>query len=102
MKRQPDYSKYFAEKEKMKNKSERRGVKIKRKTDEKWKSYIELVINSDIDFSKHGWVGHVAELLGIKSQNVNKWMKRYLPDFYENECFKRKKINKKKKTPIKQ
>jgi selenophosphate synthetase-related protein len=43
---------------------------------------IELVKSSNIDFSKHGWVGKVAILINKSSQHVNRWMKRYMPDFY--------------------
>lgn len=89
---QPDYSEYFAIKELKKNKNKvlPRGQKIKQIYDLKWEEYKEKIIKSGIDFSKFGWVKEVAEILGLPSQNVNKWMKRYLPDFYEKYCFKRK------------
>jgi hypothetical protein len=48
------------------------------------------VLNSGIDFSKFGWVKLVAEILGIKDPSVNRWMKRYLNEFYTERCFKRK------------
>ena len=38
----------------------------------------------------NAWVAKVGELLGISPQKVNAWMKRYLPEFYESVCFKRK------------
>ena len=47
----------------------------KRKTDLKWNSFKEIIINSDIDFSKFGWVNKVAIILNISSQFVNRWMK---------------------------
>jgi hypothetical protein len=50
---------------------------------------MEIIKNSDIDFSKYGWVKEVSTLTGIKEQKVGKLMKKYLPDFY-NKCFKRK------------
>lgn len=49
-----------------------------------------LILNSGIDFSKFGWVGKVSEITKINSQGVNKFMKKYLLEFYTNNCFKRK------------
>jgi len=53
---------------------------------------IELVISSDIDFSKFGWVSKLSKIIDKKPQKVNKWMKDIMPEFYESNCFKRKKI----------
>lgn len=50
---------------------------------------IELVEKSNIDFSKFGWVSKVAPIIGKHTQKVNIWMKKYMPDFYEKECFKK-------------
>ncbi len=50
---------------------------------------IKIVEKSNIDFTKFGWVKDVSILLGIKSQKVNKWMLKYMPDFYDKKCFKR-------------
>lgn len=62
----------------------------KRDIDSKNKLLIDLVLNSGIDFFKFGWSSKVSALLGIKSQKSNKWMKRYMPDFYEEKCYKKK------------
>ena len=51
--------------------------------------YIIEIINSNIDFTKLGWVNKVAIILQQKPQKVNKWMKRFMKDFYETQCFKR-------------
>lgn len=51
---------------------------------------INLIINSNIDFSKFGWVQKVSEILEITPQKVNKWMKRNMLEFYNTKCFKRK------------
>jgi very-short-patch-repair endonuclease len=50
---------------------------------------IDLMMKSDIDFSKFGWVNSAATLLNIKPQKVNIWMKRFMLDFYNEHCFKR-------------
>ena len=53
------------------------------------KDNIEKVKNSNIDFTKLGWVSEVSKLINKKHQKVSKWMKMYCPDIYE-KCFKRK------------
>jgi len=55
----------------------------------KQKPIIENLLESDIDFSKYGWVSKAAEIIGIKPQKVSGWMKRNIPDFYKNYCYKR-------------
>lgn len=62
---------------------------IKEKSYDKYNPIMEIIKNSNIDFSKYGWVKEVSLLTGIKEQKVSKWMKRYLKDFYEMNCFKR-------------
>ena len=52
--------------------------------------YIQLVINSGIDFSKFGWVTKLAPIINQKPQKVNVWMNRFMSEFYHNNCFKRK------------
>lgn len=63
--------------------------KIKEKQ-EKINEKINLILNSDINFEKFGWVGKVAEILNISPQKVNQWMKRNMLEFYNTKCFKRK------------
>lgn len=55
--------------------------------------YIPIIINSGIDFTKFGWSGKVALIINQKSQKVNRWMKRFMNDFYESNCFKKKMKN---------
>lgn len=52
---------------------------------------IELILQSNIDFSKFGWVQKIASILNKKPQKINKFMKKYMLDFYNNSCFKREK-----------
>lgn len=56
---------------------------------DKWERTKDCIFEHDIDFSKFGWVGKVATILGIPSQKVNRWMKKYQPVFYNTTCFKR-------------
>lgn len=51
--------------------------------------YIDVLLNSDIDFNKYGWVNKVSNIINQKPQKVNAWMKRFMLDHYENVCFKR-------------
>lgn len=51
--------------------------------------YIDIVLNSNINFLKYGWVQKVAILINQKPSKVNKWMKNIMPDFY-TKCYKRK------------
>lgn len=89
---QPSYEKYFEilRLKAVKEKTLAPGEKILLREAIRWEPYKDLVLNSGIDFSKFGWVNKVSKLLGKKQQNVSKWMKRYLPEFYELKCFKRK------------
>lgn len=50
---------------------------------------IQLVLNSNIDFSKFGWVDKVATLISILPQKTSSWFKSNMADFYKNNCFKR-------------
>jgi very-short-patch-repair endonuclease len=77
-----------------KNKLEKRKIN-KLEYEKKQEEFIDKIINSDIDFSKLGWVNKVSEILQILPQKVNKWMKRFMWDFYDSKCFKRKPVCKK-------
>lgn len=51
----------------------------------------ELLQNSNIDFSKFGWVGQVARLFGIPSETkAGAYVRKHYPEFYQTKCFKRK------------
>jgi len=43
---------------------------------------INLILNSNINFNKFGWVKKVGDLIGCEAQNVNRWLKKHMPDFY--------------------
>ena len=48
----------------------------------------QIIENSNIDFSKFGWVGELAELFGIAPNRAGQYVKTHYPDFYKN-CFTR-------------
>lgn len=43
----------------------------------------------NIDFSKFGWVGEIAILENTSHTSIRRFMKKYMPDFY-NTCYHRK------------
>lgn len=84
-------NKEFKQKEKI-NKKKAHKIKIKKVQDDKL-AFIEarkqIIINSDIDFTKFGWVNKISKLINIKPQPAARWIKKYMPEFYEN-CFKKR------------
>lgn len=51
---------------------------------------VKLILQSNIDFTKFGWVNQVAKLINILPQRVHIFMKKYMLQFYNDNCFKRK------------
>lgn len=51
----------------------------------RWK----IIEESNIDFSKFGWVGKISKLFGISGNRAGLYIKTHYPDFYKS-CFKRK------------
>lgn len=50
---------------------------------------LPILKESDIDFTKFGWVKHAAEIIGIKPNKVNQWLKKHDPEFLDT-CFVKK------------
>lgn len=48
------------------------------------------ILNSNIDFSKLGWVTKVAKLENTTIRVIQRFMRKYLTDFYYSKCFIRK------------
>lgn len=57
-------------------------------TTEAIQNRISLIKESNIDFSKFGWVQKVSVLINITPQKVGSWMKIHMPDFYQT-CYKK-------------
>ena len=49
----------------------------------------QQLLNSDIDFSKYGWVGKASKIIGITPQKVHQWMRKNMLEFYNTKCFQR-------------
>lgn len=52
---------------------------------ERW----NIIQNSNIDFSKFGWVKEISILFGIAENKAGKYIRQHFPDFY-NTCYQRK------------
>lgn len=64
-------------------------TKINKKIKElKIKKSLDDLKNSEIDFSKYGWVKEASKIIGVTPQKVGKWLKREDLEFYE-KCYKR-------------
>jgi very-short-patch-repair endonuclease len=50
----------------------------------------EILLSSNINFNKFGWVNYASILIGCKHQLVNRWMKKNMLAFYNEKCFKKK------------
>ena len=44
---------------------------------------IELILNSNIDFTKHGKIKEIAKITGIHHSVVSDFVKKHLPDIYK-------------------
>jgi hypothetical protein len=64
-------------------------TKFKKEKDKKEKNdnLINQILNSNIDFSKRGWIYKVSILLGKRRQRIPKFMRENMLEFY-NTCFK--------------
>lgn len=68
-----------------KQKAEEKKQKIKL---EKINKIKKELLDSDIDFQKYGWISKASKIIGITPQNTKKWIKKHLPNIYE-ESYKR-------------
>lgn len=59
-----------------------RGSKFEKLRKERW----NLLQNSNIDFSKFGWVAEAAKLFGVAPNKAGIYIKKNYPSFYKN-CF---------------
>ena len=84
-----DYSSYVKEKIKRRKRSDHFSNLAISNFEKIHSVRIKLINESNIDFSKFGWVKKVADLLGINYQKINSWMKKYMLDFYNEKCFKK-------------
>ena len=51
---------------------------------------IKMILESEIDFSKFGWVKEVSILLNVSENSGGRFIRKHMKDFYEESCFKRR------------
>lgn len=64
-------------------------VKKKNKINyEKWLNRKELILKSDVDFSKYGWKTKVEKITNLTKREIENTIKHFKEDF--KNCYKRK------------
>ena len=53
----------------------------------------DKIINSNIDFSRYGWAKQLEQMLGIKSAAIVRWVKKHMPVFYKENCYRERSID---------
>lgn len=54
---------------------------------------IALIKSSNIDFSKFGWALKLSKILNITSAQTVRWIKKYMPVFYRENCYRENDID---------
>lgn len=62
--------------------------------EEKRKASIEAILSSSIDFSQYGWGSKLGKMLGIAPSKSAVWLRKNMPVFYEQNCFKQSPVAK--------
>lgn len=57
--------------------------------EKRWNSIQE----SNIDFSKFGWVDKLSKLWGISNNKAGTYVRKHFSKFYKEKCFKRNRVN---------
>lgn len=83
---------YLSRKEELKIKKEKQKQAKQQIKDKKILEIKTNLLNSNIDFTKFGWVGEAALIIGISPQKVSGWMQKNWSEFYLT-CFHRKPCN---------
>lgn len=52
-----------------------------------------IVESCNIDFSSYGWAKKLSELFGLSSAYTVRWVKKYMPSFYANYCYREKSLD---------
>lgn len=65
--------------------------RLKEEANQKFIDYVyELHNNNEIDFSASGWVGKLSKKLQEAPQVTGRRVRRLMPEFYREHCFRRK------------
>jgi len=52
-----------------------------------------IVESCGIDFSQYGWAKKLSKLFGLSSAYTVRWLKKYMPSFYANNCYREKSLD---------
>lgn len=52
-----------------------------------------IVESCNIDFSHYGWAKKLSKLFGLSSAYTVRWVKKYMPLFYANNCYREKSLD---------
>ena len=87
------YLKYCEYKKEIKNKKLEEKNKVIKEKERVIKEKVMDIKNSNINFNKFGWKAKVGVILECSNTHVGRWMKKHLPDIYNN-AFSKCRINK--------
>lgn len=87
------YSQEYKEEKAIKQKAIEENRKIREyKNNLNIANRILTIKNSKIDFSKFGWAEELSKIIGISSAALVRWIKKHMPDFYKEKCYKKEKV----------
>ena len=93
-----EYEKYIAVIDKelsAKNKKERKekAEKYHKDSEDRFKFIMDSINNSNIDYSSSGWGQKLADIIGMTRQASVKWVRKNMPKFYANNCYKVERVS---------
>lgn len=77
------YYKYQKQKELELERIRKKEIKQKEQ-DIKYKERINIILNSNVDFNKHGWLTKLTKILNMTDNGIKKFMKLHMTEFYNN------------------
>jgi len=80
---------FLTERQKRRIEKKKRLSEFQKMKNEKIEQIKNLILSSDLDFSKYGWSLKLSQIVPIKPWKIPKWMKKNMPEFYEEKCFKK-------------
>ena len=93
-----EYEKYITVIDKelsAKNKKERKekAEKYHKDSEDRFKFIMDSINNSEIDYSSRGWGQKLADIIGMTRHASVKWVRRNMPKFYANNCYKVERVS---------
>lgn len=81
---------YYKHKKKLEIEEKKRLKKIEKDFEKriKYEERKKIILNSNIDFKKLGWLSKLSKILKMSNNGIKKFMQKYMKEFYEN-CYKK-------------